>query len=456
VAASRSEESEVGMTGIEQASDSANTAETRMRMRYGVAETAHWWTLSRGPRRDRICTQLRELDTRIIGVSLFEKGAPDPLSDWETFASCMQAVLDAGATPMITFASFRRPYDDPRAVRWFANQCADVVWSCIEHWGGERVCKWSWCVWNEPNITWGGRDLRFEQYKRIYEEVAHGALRWLGPYLGGRKPLIGGPAVNGFLPFWLDWMWEFVNEIDNGLIGFVNWHRFGDWRGLGEWVAPADDASYRALLMSHTPDYESSAQAIGQFLRDREIENICGSLNAHTHHEQRVSGRLNQTLFGAAFYTSALLHLMRGGADGELFWTGMDPTGRYGMLDEHTNPAPVFHAKRLCARYVRYGDWISFPAMEEDRAEVDAVVARGDDGQRSALVVHQSDTVATFPAAILGTGVDECRTLLKIDRGTENRIKAADCAGEIRFDGYGVAVLTNAVAPDGARCTARP
>ena len=77
-----------------------------------------------------------------------------------------------GATPMITFAKLHRPFDDPRALRWFANQCADVVWNCIEQWGAEAVRNWYWCVWNEPNNDWIGGGLSFEQYRRIYEAVA--------------------------------------------------------------------------------------------------------------------------------------------------------------------------------------------------------------------------------------------------------------------------------------------
>jgi hypothetical protein len=70
--------------------------------------------------------------------------------------------------------------------------------------------------------------------------VAQAVLKWLDPYLDGRKPLIGGPAVEGFPNFWWDWPWRFVNEIDDALIGFVDWHRYADWRDAGENGAPQD------------------------------------------------------------------------------------------------------------------------------------------------------------------------------------------------------------------------
>src|SRR5262249_38511157 len=80
-------------------------------------------------------------------------------------------------------------------------------------------------------------------------DPARDTLRWLGPCLGGRRPLSGGPAIATFQPFWSAWLWRFVHEIDNSLIGFVLWHRFGDWRAPGEWGAPRDVAIYRDLLM---------------------------------------------------------------------------------------------------------------------------------------------------------------------------------------------------------------
>ena len=435
------------MTELEITAHGANPTETRMRLRYGVNETDCWWDFALGPQREQIWARLRDIDSRIIGIFLFDKGAPDPVAEWGLFASSVQAVLNVGARPMITFAKFRRPFDDPRAVRWFANQCADVVWGCIEQWGGEVVRDWYWCVWNEPNSAWIGGGLSFEQYRCIYEEGAQGVLRWLAPYLGGRKPLIGGPAVEGFLPFWIDWYWRFVHEIDNSLIGFVNWHRYGDWREPGEWVAPCDEATYRALLMSQTPDYEARARAVGQLLKGRGILNICGELNAHSHHEPHVRARFNQTIFGAAFYISALLHLMRGGADAEMFWTGTDNAFGYGMLDKNATPMPVFRAKRLCAQYVRYGDWISFPILPDDvREKLEVGIARGEDGRLSALIVHLQDEPATYKVANLHGALSHCGTLLKLDRGADHQILDAPFDGTVSFQGYGVAVVTNASA----------
>src|SRR3989442_12453339 len=120
----------------------------------------------------------------------------------------------------------------------------------------------------------------------------------------------------------MDWVWRFVNEIDNSLIGFVSWHRYGDWRELGQWGSPHDETVFRRLLMARTTEYETRAKAVGRILRGRNILNVCGELNAHSHHEARVSQQFNETIFGATSYASALVHLLRVGADSWIFRTG--------------------------------------------------------------------------------------------------------------------------------------
>jgi hypothetical protein len=426
------------------ACDVPRPAETRMRMLYGVNQADQCWDFALGPHRERTWEQLRRIDTRMIRLFLFDKGAPDPVADWPTFAAYVQAVLNVGATPMITFAKFHRPFDDPRALHWFGNRCGDVVWNCIEQWGADAVRDWYWCVWNEPNSDWIGGGLSFESYRRIYEEVAHAVLRWLRPHLRGRRPLIGGPAVEGFQPFWMDWIWRFVNEIDNSLIGFVDWHCYGDWREHGERGAPLDGATHRALMMSQTPDYEARCRAIGRLLKGRDILNICGELNTHSHYWTEVRERFNYTVFSAAFYTSAMLYLMRGGAHAEMFWTGTEDRGGYGMLNKFGDPRPVFHAKRLCAQYIRHGDWISFPPPGTDRPTVDVVSARDDDGRESALIVHLLERPATYAMSDVVPDLPAYRRLLRIDQGTGEAVVESDFDGRVTFDGYGVAVVTTA------------
>src|SRR5712692_10056286 len=417
--------------------------ETRMRLQYGVNEADSWWHFAVGDGRERIWTRLRQLKPRIVRIFLFDKHAPDPVREWKTFEAYVQAVLNLGAIPMITFAKFPRPADDPRAIRWFAERCGDVVWGSMERWGAEAVSDWYWCVWNEPNSTFIVVVLTFDQYRQVYGAVANAIVRWLRPYLHGRRPNIGGPAVEGFAPFWMDWVWRFVNEIDPSLIGVVNWHRYAEWREEGEAGAPLDSAALRALILAQTPEYLDRAEAVARLINGSGVLNICGEWNAHSHYLPKVRARFNQSMFGAAYGASVLLHLMRGGVDAEMLWTGTDVECGYGMLNGDGEPTPLFHAKALCAQTIRYGDWISFPNLER-HPELDAVVARGEDCRRSVFLVHLADRAASYDVSELVGDCGDLRRLLKIDSSTGSSVVEAIADGLIRFDGYGVAALTNA------------
>ncbi len=413
-----------------------------MQMRYGINQADQCADFALGSERERIWDRLREIDTRIVRLFLFDKGAPDPVTEWPVFASYVDAVLNVGAVPMITFAKLHRPLDDPRAIRWFTTQCSDVVWGCLEQWGPEEVKNWYWCVWNEPNNAWISGEVSFEQYRRLYEGVAEEVLRWLGPYLGEQKPKLGGPAVEGFQPFWMDWVWRFVNEIDNSLIGFLDWHCYGDWRDYGESGAPRDPATYRALLMSKTADYALRARAIAQVLNGREIENICGELNAHSHYTTPVRQHFNHSVFGATFYAASLLQLMRADVSAEMFWTGTEDEGGYGIMDRVGAPRPAFHAKKLCAQHIRPGASISFPASEDGNGPLDAVVARDEDGRFSAFLVHLAEKRASYELSDLDERLRACRTLLKLDSSTRETVVRESCDGSVTFERYGVAAVT--------------
>ena len=104
-----------------------------------------------GEHREQIHRRLRLMGTQVIRVFVFDQPVPDPFKEWHLFAGTVQAVLDVGAKPMVTFAKFPPPYDNPRNIRNFVARCSEVVWGCIEQWGGETVKDWYWCIWNEPN-----------------------------------------------------------------------------------------------------------------------------------------------------------------------------------------------------------------------------------------------------------------------------------------------------------------
>jgi hypothetical protein len=86
------------MIDAERAEPSMHPTERRMQLRYGVTEADSWWDFALGPQRERIWARLRDIDSRIIRIFLFDKGAPDPAAEWDRFAAYVQAVLNVGAT----------------------------------------------------------------------------------------------------------------------------------------------------------------------------------------------------------------------------------------------------------------------------------------------------------------------------------------------------------------------
>lgn len=433
---------------------SAATAR-RMRLRYGFHEIDGWWYFSLGPHRERIRRRHRLMNTQVMRIFVFDKPVPDPVAYWCGFTAYVQAVLDAGARPMITFARFQPPFDDPRNIQTFVARCADVVWGCIEQWGGEVVSDWYWCVWNEPNNRIIGGGLSFEQYRRIYEEVATAILELVGPYLGGRKARIGGPAVDTtHQGYWMDWVCRLVTEVDDSLVGFVSWHRYGDWRpavpsaplGVEMYGAPETPAgaAYEALLIAQTPAYEARARGVARFLVGRDILNICGELNTVSHQERAYTRDLNTNAFGAAYYASVLIHLVRGGADLEMRWMATGKDNCYGLMDADGKPTPTCLGKQLFTQHVRYGDLVHFPMGPGDAPEVEAIVACGNEGRRSGVFVNTSNRPCVLSVRDWDDSLSGSEVVLRVDERTGNLVAREPFDGVVRLDGYGVAVVTNA------------
>jgi hypothetical protein len=413
-----------------------------MKLNYGFNEADNWWHFALGENRERIWAQYQELRTRVIRIFLFDKHAPHPIHDWPALESYIQAVLNSGAVPMVTFARFPHPYQEPRALPRFIETCGEVIWSCIERWGGEQVRDWFWCVWNEPNNKSVGGNISFDLYRRIYEAVAQEAMHWLATYLDDRKPLIGGPAVDGFNPNWLDWICRFVHEVDDRLIGFVSWHRYGDWRPTGKWDAPADTLLHRRLLLAQTPDYEARTRAVTQFLRGRNILNVCGELNAHSHHKVEVSSHFNQTMFGAVYYMSALLHLMRGGADIEMLWAGTDEKGPYGAIGKNALVTPIFYAKKLLVQHLEPGDRLNFSAWESGTTAGDLVVVHKPDGRICVLVINLCEERIRISLPSLKAFLKSESRLQRFDCST-GHVVSERYTGEIDIQGYGIAAVSS-------------
>jgi hypothetical protein len=94
----------------------------KMRMLYGVNQADACQAFALGDSSKLIQQQLRDIGTRMIRLFLYDKGAPDPVTQWPIFVSYVEAVLNVGATPMITFAKMHKPVSDLEAVDEFANR----------------------------------------------------------------------------------------------------------------------------------------------------------------------------------------------------------------------------------------------------------------------------------------------------------------------------------------------
>lgn len=429
----------------------------RMRMRYGFNEIYGAWHLAEGSNREKISQKLRAMGTQVVRVFVFDQPVPDPVKEWSTFAGVLQTILDSGAKPMVTFAKFHPPYDNPANIKNFVERCTEVVWGCIEQWGGNTVKDWFWCVWNEPNNPIVGGDLTFEQYCRIYKDVAGAILQLLEPHLGGKKALIGGPAIDStHRHYWMDWIARLVTEVDDRMVGFVSWHRYGDWRPavpsstleLEMWNSP--DAprgeTFESLIMAQIPSYEAHARGVARLLKGRDILNVCGELNAISHHEQYYTLGLNQNAFGAAYYISALIHLLRGGADLEMRWTATghdDRTDAYSLMTMNADLMPAGLAKQLFAQAVRFGDWISFPSPRRDAPDVDIVIASGEDGRWSCIFVNTSAKMRTLNLDEWVIDPPARAQILRIDKTSGSRVVKQPFDGTISMNGYCVAAVTN-------------
>ena len=409
-----------------------------MHLRYGLNIGDQWRDLAFGIAREELLARIRDAGTALVRVFLGPGGKPSD-DHWKEWAAFLDAIQRAAATPMIAF-SCPSPWNDAGAVRKFSKECGEFADRSVERWGPEAVASWFWSIGDEPNSPWTNGGLTFEGYRDIYEAAAQ-AIRQRVPSLE-QRPRIGGPCVDGFQLFWFDWIWRFAEEVDDSLIGFAAWNWYSDWREPGAWSAPSDHSLFERLLLSRTTEYWSRSEAVRVLLEGRGIRNICCELNAHPHPDPAISSRFNQGAFGAAYYGSALIELMRGGADGEFLWAGACDYGPCGALNAAGGATPAYEAKKLIARNVQFGDRITFPLDEDSEPELDAVAACGETDRKVAVLVHRGRGARKFE-------LDRWPELAGLSRvssvsgSSGGPVRSEALQNVLTFDGYGVALLHN-------------
>jgi hypothetical protein len=429
----------------------------RNRLRYGFNEIDGWPGFAFGDKRHEIHRRLRLMNTEVVRLFVFDKPVPNPLQDWRSFAAVIEGVLASGAKPMITFAKFA-PYYSPRELTRFIARTREVVWGCLEEWGGSEVKDWYWCVWNEPNNPDVGGNLSYADYLHIYREVADTVVELVARHSGGSRVKIGGPAIDGTQrAYWLDWIARILSDVEDDRLAFVNWHMYADWRPavaydsvtvklVDDPVPPASPA-FEALTLAQTPQYEARARSVGRLIGDRDILNVCGELNTIAHHEHHFTGGLNRNVIGGAYYASALVNLMRGGADLEMRWTATSKHwyGRddaYGLMDKDGVPTSAALAKQILAQHVGCGDEIMFPEIDDRCRGIESVISRNALGRRSAVLINTQPQTRTIPLASLGAGIEHCVDVLRIDGGTNGAVVREAASGVVHLQGYGLAVVS--------------
>ena len=156
-------------------------------------------------------------------------------------------------------------------------------------------------------------------------------------------------------------------------------------------------------------------------------------------------GGLNQNAFGAAYYASALIHLIRGGADLEMRWTATAHDDAYGVMTMEGEPTAACLAKQLFAQHVRHGDWVSFPGRHADHPDIDAVVAwRRRDGRLSGVFVNTGARPQTLAASDWDRSLRAAARCCGSTPSTGDRVVREPFDGTVRLDGYGVAVVSTA------------
>jgi hypothetical protein len=428
------------------------------RLRYGFNEIDGWPGFAYSEKRHEIYRRLRLMGTDVVRLFVFDKPVPSPFYNWRHFAAVIDGVLASGAKPMITFAKFEPPYDSPRQLDRFVRRIREIVWCALETWGGEEVRDWYWCVWNEPNNPDVGGNLGYRDYLAIYRAVADSVGSLIAPHSGGAPVKIGGPAIDGTQrSYWLDWIAQLLADVDDRHLAFVNWHMYADWRPaaphgtvtvkLVDDPVPPQGSAFEALTMACTPQYEARARSVGRLIGERSILNVCGELNTIAHHEHHFTGGLNCNVFGAAYYASALINLMRGGADLEMRWTATSKywLGRedaYGLLSKDGVPTPPALAKQILAQHVACGDAVRFPDHEPALHGIDCVVARSRQGRHSIVLVNTLPLRRTLDRAALGLEAGDCSDLLRLDGSTGGAVVRQRTNETIGIDGYGLAILS--------------
>ena len=347
--------------------------------------------------------------------------------DWSRLHGFVRRVLDAGATPMVSFvaapawitAANGAPSSQHESERFnaagvaaYATYVADAIERLRDHFGPDAL-TWPYTIWNEPNNHQNAGQHYACGNGAPYAALYAAARAAVAERLGSGVVAIGGPSLDaidtgatrgpdghricGHAPD-LDWF-AYLQSVDTpSFHDFLTWHWYGMHR-IGE-TTPTD------VLQTRLNWFENRVRLISGLAAGRPhyVEEI--NFNGDLAVDPLVHAPIN-----GAFLASATLRAVRQGASGLLVYKGTrDPSGRsprgepdFGLWSSALAdpPAPAYGVLQLMRRFVAGSGRLT--RVDVRGAELDALVVDTDQGPRAAVVNlssrHRTVRMAGFRAA---------------------------------------------------------
>ena len=365
---------------------------------------------------------------RFLGAAVGE--APGDL-DWTLLYAFVQRVLDAGATPLVSFVaapawvaaldgSPSSQHESERfsaeGVAAYAAYVADAIERLRDHFGPAAL-TWPYTIWNEPN----NHQIAGQHYAcgngASYAALYAAARAAAADRFGSGVVALGGPSLDaidtgatlspdgtrtcGQAPD-LDWS-AYLRSVDTAAFhDFLTWHWYGMFR-INE-TTPDD------VLRTRLAWFEDRVRLISGIAAGRphyvEEVNFNGDLAVDPLVHAPVNG---------AFLASATLRAVRQGASGLLVYKGTrDPSGRsprgepdFGLWSSALAdpPAPAFGVMQMMRRFVAGSGRLT--RVDVHGADLDALVVHTEHGPRAAIVNlsprPRTVRLSGFPAAPVAT-----------------------------------------------------
>ena len=347
--------------------------------------------------------------------------------EWSRLHAFVQRVLDAGATPMVSFVAApawvtaadgtpSSQHESERfntaGVRGYAEYVADAIERLRDH-VGPVALSWPYTIWNEPNNHQNAGQHYACGSGAAYAELYAAARAAVATRFGSGVVAMGGPSLDaidtgttlnpdgsrtcGNVPD-VDWA-TYLRSVDSASFhDFLTWHWYGMHR-VGETTSAE-------VLRTRLSWFETRVRLISGIAAGRPhyVEEI--NFNGDLAVDPLVQAPIN-----GAFLASATLRAVRQGASGLLVYKGTrDPSGKsprgepdFGLWSSAIAdpPAPAFGVMQLVRRFVAGSGRLT--RVDVRGPDLDALVVDTDQGPRTAVVnlspSHRTVRVSGLPAA---------------------------------------------------------